>query len=216
MSHPRLRRSGGFVREILETLLLIAAIYAFVNLATARFVVDGHSMLPNFTSDQFIIVSRLTYLVNEPARGDVVVFHYPLQSDRDFIKRVIGLPGETIDILQGRVYVNGKLLDEPYIDKFCRGTSCDGEWIVGPDQFFVLGDNRGESKDSQDFGPVDRKFIVGRAFVRYWPPSEWELVHHPRYDLSTAEIMPTLTPTSVSTPQGTPAGTGSDWPGGVY
>ncbi len=216
MPRPRLRHGGGFVREILETILLIAAIYAFVNLATARFVVDGHSMLPNFTTDQFIIVSRLNYLVNDPERGDVVVFHYPLQPDRDFIKRVIGLPGETIDILQGRVYVNGKLLDEPYIDKFCRGTSCDGEWIVGEDQYFVLGDNRGESKDSQDFGPVDREFIVGRAFVRYWPPSDWAVVHHERYDFTGAELLPTLTPTPTGTPEGTPAATGSSWPGGVY
>lgn len=196
---PTIRPERSFVREVIETLLLIGAIYAFVNLATARFVVDGHSMLPNFTTNQFIIVSRLSYIWGDPQRGDVVVFHYPLQYDRDFIKRVIGLPGEKVTILDGRVYINGKLLDEPYIEQFCRGKVCDGEWLDGPGQYFVLGDNRGASKDSQDFGPVDRKYIVGRAFVRYWPPSAWGLIEHWRYS-SNGAPMPTLTPTPTMTP----------------
>jgi signal peptidase I len=187
------------MRELIETMLLIGAIYAFVNLATARFVVDGHSMLPNFTTDQFIIVSRLSYILGEPRRGDVVVFHYPLQSDRDFIKRIIGLPGETVTILEGRVYIDGRLLDEPYIENFCRGKSCDGEWVVPSDNYFVLGDKRGASKDSQDFGPVDRKYIVGRAFVRYWPPGDWGPIQHWKYGQDGAP-MPTLTPTFTPSP----------------
>jgi signal peptidase I len=191
---PKIRQRRSFAREMVETILLIAAIYAFVNLATARFVVDGHSMLPNFDTDQFIIVSRLAYVLGDPQRGDVVVFHYPLQYERDFIKRVIGLPGETVTILDGRVYIDGKLLEEPYIANFCRSKSCDGEWYVGPEQYFVLGDNRGASKDSQDFGPVDRKYIVGRAFVRYWPPKDWGLIKHWKYSGSGAPL-PTLTPT---------------------
>jgi signal peptidase I len=201
---PQLRQEPSFIRELVETILLIAAIYAFVNLATARFVVDGHSMLPNFTTNQFIIVSRLSYILGDPQRGDVVVFHYPEQPNRDFIKRVIGMPGETVNIQDGRVYIDGRLLDEPYIDKFCRGKSCDGEWIIGPDQYFVLGDNRGASKDSQDFGAVDRKFIIGRAFVRYWPPSDWGLITHHRYDGNGAPL-PTITPTY--TPTATPTAT---------
>ena len=195
---PTIHPGRSFLHELIETALLIAAIYAFVNLATARFVVDGNSMLPNFNTDQFIIVSRLSYIVGEPQRGDVVVFHYPLQSDRDFIKRVIGLPGETVTILEGRTYIDGKLIEEPYIQNFCRAKSCDGEWTVGPDQVFVLGDNRGSSKDSQDFGPVDRKYIVGRAFVRYWPPSDWGLIQHWDYDGNGAPL-PTMTPTSPPT-----------------
>jgi signal peptidase I len=195
---PRIRQGRSFARELIETLLLIGAIYAFVNLATARFVVDGHSMLPNFTTDQFIIVSRLSYILSDPQRGDVVVFHYPLEPDRDFIKRIIGLPGETVTILEGRVYINGKLLDEPYIDNFCRGKSCDGEWVVPAHNYFVLGDNRSASKDSQDFGPVDRKFIVGRAFVRYWPPSDWGLIQHWKFNGEGAP-MPTVTPTFTPT-----------------
>lgn len=211
---PRLRAHRSALREVIETALLVAAIYAFVNLATARFVVDGHSMLPNFDTDQFIIVSRVSYILGEPQRGDVVVFHYPLQSDRDFIKRVIGLPGETVTILEGRVYINGKLLDEPYIENFCRGKSCDGEWTVGPDQVFVLGDNRNASKDSQDFGPVDRKYIVGRAFFRYWPPEDWGLIQHWTYDEENGAPLPTYTPTSPPTP--TPEGTLTPTPWGPF
>jgi signal peptidase I len=200
---PKIRHRRSFAREMVETILLIAAIYAFVNLATARFVVDGHSMLPNFDTNQFIIVSRMAYILGDPQRGDVVVFHYPLQYERDFIKRVIGLPGETVTILEGRVYINGKLLEEPYIANFCRSKSCDGEWTVGPNQYFVLGDNRGASKDSQDFGPVDRKYIVGRAFVRYWPPKDWGLIQHAKYSANGAPLptmTPTLTPSLTPTP----------------
>lgn len=201
---PRIRQKPSFVREIIETVLLIAAIYAFVNLATARFVVDGNSMLPNFETDQFIIVSRLSYILGDPQRGDVVVFHYPEQPDRDFIKRLIGLPGETVTIQDGLVYINGHRLDEPYIENFCRGKSCDGEWTVGEHEYFVLGDNRGASKDSQDFGPVDRKYLVGRAFVRYWPPQDWGLIKHWDFPENGAPL-PTLTPTF--TPSPVPTGT---------
>ncbi|NLF74737.1 MAG: signal peptidase I [Chloroflexi bacterium] len=210
---PRRRHGRSFMRELIETVLLIAAIYAFVNLATARFVVDGHSMLPNFDTDQFIIVSRLSYILGEPGRGDVVVFHYPQQPDRDFIKRIIGLPGETVTILEGRVYIDGKLIEEPYIENFCRGKSCDGEWVVGDDQYFVLGDNRSASKDSQDFGPVDRKYIVGRAFVRYWPPSDWGMVKHWSYG-NNGSPLPTMTPTPTPHPNPSPTPTSAPYFGG--
>ncbi len=201
---PEIHTERTFVRDLLETVLLIAAIYAFVNLATARFVVDGNSMQPNFASDQFIIVSRLSYIVGQPQRGDVVVFHYPLQSDRDFIKRIAGLPGEKVTILDGIVYINDKRLDEPYIENFCERNRCDGEWSVGEDEFFVLGDNRGASKDSQDFGPVHRKFIVGRAFMRYWPLEDLTVIQHWDFDEQNGAPLPTLTPTPTATPSPTP------------
>lgn len=204
LPQPRIRQERSFLRELIETTLLIAAIYAFVNLATARYVVDGNSMQPNFHSNQFIIVSRLSYMFSELKRGDVVVFHYPRQPDRDFIKRVIGLPGDTVVILGGLVYVNGELLEEPYIERFCTGKSCDGEWVVGPEEYFVLGDNRASSQDSQDFGPVERKYIVGRAMVRYWPLSEVSLIARPHYSETGAPI-PTLTPTPL--PSATPTAT---------
>lgn len=178
---PEIRQGRSFWRELVETVILIAAIYAFVNLATARFVVDGRSMLPNFETDQFIIVSRISYVLGDPQRGDVVVFHNPDDPDHDFIKRVIGLPGETITIQSGRVYVNGERLEEPYIQNFCRGTVCDDTWEIGPDEYFVLGDNRSSSRDSHNFGPISRDLIVGRAFLRYWPPSDWAIITRESY-----------------------------------
>src|SRR5690606_30054399 len=179
---PEIRQGRSFWRELIETVILIAAIYAFVNLATARFVVDGRSMLPNFETDQFIIVSRISYVLGDPQRGDVVVFHNPADPDHDFIKRVIGLPGETITILNGRIYVDGVRLGEPYIQNFCRGTVCDDTWEIGPDEYFVLGDNRSSSRDSHNFGPISRDLLIGRAFLRYWPPSDWALITHESYD----------------------------------
>lgn len=189
---PEIRHGRSFLRDLLETAILIAAIYAFVNLATARFVVDGRSMLPNFNTDQFIIVSRLSYILGDPKRGDVVVFHNPADPTHDFIKRVIGLPGETVTIQDGRVYVNGVRLEEPYIQNFCRGTVCDDTWEIGPDEFFVLGDNRGSSRDSHNFGPISRELLVGRAFIRYWPPSDWAVIAHPSYD-NSGVLLPALT-----------------------
>ncbi|HMM28693.1 MAG: signal peptidase I [Chloroflexota bacterium] len=189
---PEIRHGRSFLRELLETVVLIAAIYAFVNLATARFVVDGRSMLPNFNTDQFIIVSRLSYILGEPKRGDVVVFHNPADPTHDFIKRVIGLPGETVTIQNGRVYVNGVRLEEPYIQNFCRGTVCDDTWEIGPEEYFVLGDNRSSSRDSHNFGPISRELLVGRAFIRYWPPSDWAVITHPSYDDSSVPL-PALT-----------------------
>jgi len=168
---------GRFARELIETLVLIAVIYALVNLATARFIVDGPSMQPTFETGQFLIVSRVHYMLGEPERGDIVVFHYPNNTEQDYIKRIIGLPGDMVELRDTQVYVNGQPLDEPYINEPCTPARCpDRVWELGPDQFFVMGDNRNHSSDSRSFGPVDRQFIVGEALVRYWPPSDWGIV----------------------------------------
>jgi len=177
-ARPKLRRRR-FIREIIDTLVLIGAIYALVNLTTARFIVQGPSMMPNFETGQFLIVSRINYMLEDPDRGDIVVFHFPGDPTQDYIKRVIGLPGDTIEFSDGQLLLNGELVDEPYINEACR-SSCrnDRSWEVGPDQIFVMGDNRNRSSDSRSFGPVDKKFIVGKALIRYWPPSDWGIVDH--------------------------------------
>lgn len=175
--HPRIAPKSGILREAIETFLLVIAIYAVVNLSTARFVVEGRSMEPNFHTDEFIIVSRLSYILGEPERGDVVVFHYDEESGRDFIKRIIGLPGDHVEMKDGQIYINGEPIDEPYVLDLCRTVTCrDREWFIGDDEYFVLGDNRNASQDSHDFGPIKREQIIGQAWVRYWPPSTWSVI----------------------------------------
>ncbi len=183
--------------EILETVILVAAIYALVNLASARFVVEGDSMQPNFHSGQFVIVDRVSYMLGQPQRGDIVVFHFPLDPTQDYIKRVIGLPNQTVEIRDTHMYVDGVELVEPYINEACTVARCPNKtWQVGPDQFFVMGDNRNHSDDSRIFGPVDRHFIVGEALLRYWPPSDWGIVRQIRFNA------PGVTP--IATPVTTP------------
>jgi len=181
LPRPILKNRKSFFREASEIVLLVVAIYTLVNLSTARFVVEGSSMEPTFYTDQFVIVSRLAYIIGEPERGDVIVFHYDEAHKRDFIKRVIGLPGEHIESIDGRIYVNGQLLDEPYIDEYCNCR--DKEWYLGEDEYFVLGDNRNSSQDSFDFGPIKREQIIGRAWIRYWPPEAWQIIPHHDYGL---------------------------------
>jgi signal peptidase I len=172
----------GLLREVVETLLLAGVIWAIVNFASARFVVDGSSMEPNLHSGQFLIIDRLTYRFGEPERGDIIVFEYPDLPEKDYIKRIIGLPGEEVSIHDNVVYVNGSPLDEAYI---ITPTSYTGTWTVGPNQYFVLGDNRNNSSDSHDWGMLDRELIVGKAWLSYWPISEWGLVEH--YDHIASE-----------------------------
>lgn len=180
---PALHKQG-FLREILDTLILIGAIYALVNLATVRFFIDGPSMQPSFHAGEFLVVSRLSYLFGSPEKGDVVVFDAPQArpDDPPLIKRLIGLPGETVEVRNTQVYVNGVQLNEPYINEACSQSMCRDEvWELGPDEYFFMGDNRNNSRDSRRFGPVRREHVVGEALVRYWPPSEWGIVEHYRY-----------------------------------
>lgn len=185
---PRLQQRGflRFLREVFETLVLIITIYALVNLATARFIVEGDSMQPNFATGQFLIVSRVHYLLGQPERGDVVVFHYPQNPENDYIKRVIGLPGDRVELRGQRVYVNGVELDEPYIQEVCTEFNCpDNAWQVEADHFFVMGDNRNRSQDSRAFGLVARRYLVGEALIRYWPPENWGIVNRIGYPEKT-------------------------------
>lgn len=174
----------GFGREILETLLLIAAIYALVNLATVRFVVEGPSMQPNFHTSQVLMISRVNYMFSDPQRGEIVVFNPPNQSPDEppYIKRVIGLPGDLVEIRNTKVYINGRELNEPYINEPCTATNCrDESWQLGPNEYFMMGDNRNHSQDSRRIGPITRDRIIGEALIRYWPPSDWGIVSHIRY-----------------------------------
>jgi signal peptidase I len=161
----------AIVIEILQTVALAGVFYLVISLLTARVVVEGPSMRPTLLSGEWIVVNRLTYKVGAPQRGDVVVFLPPTNAQTDdLIKRVIGLPGETVEIREGSVWINGARLEEIYVS----GTTFpDNSWQLGEDDLFVMGDNRPISLDSRSFGPIHRSQVVGKAWLRYWPPVEW-------------------------------------------
>jgi signal peptidase I len=162
----------------LERVVVLIALYTLINLATVRFVVEGLSMQPYFESGQFLIISRAHYNLGEPQRGDIIVFHLPLNKERDFIKRIIGLPSEAIEIRDTQIYVDGKLLIEPYLNEPCIAENCsDGFWQLAAGQYFVMGDNRNYSSDSRTFGAISREFIVGNVMIRYWPVSDLTWIH---------------------------------------
>jgi len=166
------------LREIVETILLTVVIYAVVNFATGRFRVEGTSMEPSVHPGQYVLVDKVSYRLGRPQRGDVIVFNYPLATDRDFIKRIIGLPGEAVTIAGGVVSVNGQPIDEPYI---AAPSAASGSWMLSADEYFVMGDNRNSSSDSRSWGPLARQYLIGKAVLIYWPPSNWGLVPHYTY-----------------------------------
>jgi signal peptidase I len=163
------------IREIVETLLLTLFIFWIVNTVTGRFRIEGTSMLPTLTEGEMIIINKLSYYLDEPERGDIIVLHFPNDRSREFIKRLVGLPGDRIEIGNGIVAVNGSVLDEPYINE---DPSYTGSWTVPEGQYFVLGDNRNNSSDSHIWSFLPREDIVGKAWLIYWGPEDWGLVPH--------------------------------------
>lgn len=170
------------VREIAETLLLTLFIFWIVNTATGRYRVQGHSMLPTLHEGEYLIINKLSYTFDEPRRGDIIVLHFPRDRSREYIKRVIGVPGDHIEIREGTVLVNGVPLDEPYIN----GTAAyrSASWTVPQGQYFVMGDNRNNSSDSRSWSFLPRADIVGKAWLIYWEIEDWGLVPHFRHQLS--------------------------------
>ena len=181
------------VSETLEVIALAIIMFVAVRAVAQNFIVDGASMVPSFHNGELLIVNRLAYRTfdfswipgvdqdewrpfGEPETGDVIVFRFPRDPSRDFIKRVIGLPGQSVEVRAGTVYVDGQPLTEPYIADAPAYTY--GPEIVPPGQLFVLGDNRNNSYDSHSWGMLDQSLIIGRADLRYWPLSEIGRVPH--------------------------------------
>ncbi|OGD87601.1 signal peptidase I [Candidatus Curtissbacteria bacterium RIFCSPHIGHO2_01_FULL_41_11] len=155
------------IGEILQTILVSLAIFLFVYVFLVQpHRVKGESMLPNFYDGELLLTEKVTYRLYKPDRGDVIVFRAPSSQNVDFIKRVIGLPGEKIRIEDGSVFINGEKLAEPYETQPTTGTV---EVAIGNDQYFVLGDNRNASSDSRSFGPISKDSIRGRTWLVYWP-----------------------------------------------
>ncbi len=160
----------GALREIGETVIPAVVIALFINLFLAQATqVLGQSMEPTLHSSQRVVIEKITYRFHGPRRGDIVVIDSPNQSEM-LIKRVVGLPGETVEVRNGRVYVNGALLEEEWTVKQSGGNY--GPQTVPPLHVFVLGDNRSASNDSRSFGPVAIEDIVGHAWISYWPPED--------------------------------------------
>jgi signal peptidase I len=174
------RSDGRFFREvwdIVRILLISLAIVVPIRYFIVQpFVVRGASMEPNFTDQEYLVVDEVSYLFRAPARGEVIVFRYPRDTTEFFIKRIVGLLGETVTIRAGRLsiasprYPEGFSLEEPYLDSTLK-TYPDTEKTLGADEYFVLGDNRAASSDSRVWGALPKKLIVGRAVWSAWPPS---------------------------------------------
>jgi signal peptidase I len=172
------QRSGAlrFILDLLETLLLSLVLFAVINAISARIRVDGFSMEPTLDTGEFVIVNKLSYKVGTPKVGDVIVFHYPRDPQQEYIKRVIGLPGDHVQVQDGTVYLNNQPLVEPYI---AAPPAYQSEWTVPNNALFVLGDNRNNSSDSHSWGPVPMENVVGKAVFVYWPPQRWGSIEHP-------------------------------------
>ena len=196
MAQSKQRTTSGSLIELVTivavALGLALAIQAFV---VKPFRIPSESMVPTLAVGQRVLVDRITSHFSQPGRGDVVVFKPPQGADDDqcgvqhppdeacpeptaqrsqtnFIKRVVGLPGDHLKVLAGRVYINGKELNEPYIkpSATCEICNLPRQITVPPGHFFMMGDNRGESDDSRTWGPIPKKWIIGKAFFTYWPP----------------------------------------------
>jgi signal peptidase I len=162
------------IREVIETITVTLLILFIIRLAVQSFRTDGQSMEPNFHTGEYVLVNKVAYFFQEPHRGDVIVFHYPFDIHKDFMKRVIGMPGDTIQTTETQVLVNGEILHEPYVSLPLNFES--RTWRLGPSQFFVMGDNRDNSLDSRIWGPLEQKYIVGKVMVVYWPVTTWSVV----------------------------------------
>jgi signal peptidase I len=180
---PRSEQSqpiSAFIREVVEVLLLTFLIFWLVNSLVGRYRIDGNSMNPTLFNGEYLIINNFVYDLDEPQHGDVIVFKHP-RNELNLIKRVIGLPGDMVEITNGQVSVNGVALDEPYIE---APPSYNNSWVVPDDQLFVLGDNRNNSSDSHSWGFLPKDLVLGKALFVYWPPNHWGKVPH--YTFSTS------------------------------
>jgi signal peptidase I len=176
---PAVGRSFGirsWLQDTLETVLLAAILFIVINALTGRYQVHGQSMEPSLHDGQYLIASKVAYWLHPPERGDVVVLDPPRgDSPVPYIKRVIGLPGDLVEVRDQRVWVNGIALNEPYVS---APPNYPGNWVVAAGEYFVLGDNRNNSSDSHSWGLLPEDHVIGKAFFSYWPPEFWGKIPH--------------------------------------
>ena len=182
-----MQKLTSFVLELLQVVVFAISIFLFVYLLILQpHKIKGASMEPNFHDGEYLLTDKVSYRLGKPKRGDVVVFRAPPNYKDEFIKRVIGLPGEEVKVQEEKMYVNGRELEEAYLPKDTKIVAGrytpEGQTITVPqDSYFVLGDNRDHSLDSRNIGPVERQYITGRAWFVYWPVSEVGTVQAPVY-----------------------------------
>ena len=177
--HENSKRSGciSFLTDTLETVLLALVLFFGINAVSARVRVENISMQPTLYQGEFVLVNKVAYKLGQKQIGDIIVFHYPGNPGEDYIKRIIGLPGDEVQISNHQVRVNGQVLNEPYI---MAEPNYSGSWIVPDNMIFVLGDNRNQSSDSHRWGYVPFENVVGKALVIYWPFNEFRILDHPQ------------------------------------
>jgi signal peptidase I len=190
---PKLfRKFGEVFLDFIETVVIALSIFLVVYLFFMQpHQVNGQSMMPNFESGEYVLTDKVSFKIRNPARGEVVVFHAPPSANCpkgtgcDFIKRILAVPGETVEIRNNQVIVNGQALNEAYIpaDFETQAGAFTANRVVtmGPDEYFTVGDNRSYSSDSRAWGPVSKSQIVGRAFFRYWPPDKIGFIEAAQY-----------------------------------
>lgn len=187
-----LQRVGSFFMDIIEVFVISMSIFIVVYLFLMQpHQVKGNSMFPTYHDGEYLMTDKVTYRFREPKRGDIVVFKAPVNEDFDFIKRVIAVPGDKILIKDGEVYVNGEMLNEVYLpDEYdTRGGRFLREGVeaeVPEGTYICIGDNRGHSSDSREWGPVPKENIVGRVFFRYWPFNRFGLVGNDGWEVFAA------------------------------
>jgi signal peptidase I len=173
-TQPLRRELRSWGRDLVIALSLAIVIIIFFYQPVK---VEGTSMTPLISDQERIFINKFVYRFEPIERGDVVVFWYPLDRSKSFIKRVVGLPEDTVEIREGRVYLNGKLLPEPYVPPESADVGALSPTRIPKDEYFVMGDHRISSNDSRIFGPVPRKFIYGKAVFAYWPVDHFGSIH---------------------------------------
>lgn len=182
------RRLLSYIFDILQTVVLAAAMFVVIYLFAAQpHQVRGASMEPNFHNGEYILTEKVSYKFRSPKRGEVIIFAAPNRPDVDYIKRVIGVPGDRIRLNAGIIYINDQPMKEQYElpdlrtypGRFLQENQ---EFLMPADTFFVMGDNRSHSSDSREFGPIRKETIVGHALFRYWPPNRFGVLATPSYE----------------------------------